>query len=247
MVHNPVKATLFALEQVLAFSVPLLSILILRLLNRRLVQWDTLILLGMFLSVPMLQIIMLMTGTTFAWLRYFMYVLPVSVAWLPYELSKVKRKWQVIIPLIAMIASYGILCYAITQPSIAPEENTYLQDLIGNYNERYYDWKQQNEIASYLDENYSYSTILVDSSSAFFVILQSKFPKRFYISSDKDFNKAVSDPKEYKVNYILIPNPKLVKDISVINRVYPNLYNQGADGVEFVKEFGKEWRIYKVN
>ncbi|SPF47476.1 conserved membrane hypothetical protein [Candidatus Desulfosporosinus infrequens] len=246
MVHNPLKASIFVIKMVLLFSAPLISILILRLINHRLVRWDTLILLGMFLSISMVQIIMLVTGTTFAWLRYFMYGLPVAVAWLPYELSKVKRQWHVIIPLIAMIANYGILSYVVTQPSMAPEENKFLQNSFGNQNEVDDDWKQQSEIARYLDDNYAHSSILVDTSSAFFIILQSKFPTQFYIPSDKEFINAVTDPEKYKVSYILLPNPKLVSGINVINMAYPNLYNQGADWVELVKEFGAKWKLYKV-
>ncbi|MDQ7095549.1 glycosyltransferase family 39 protein [Desulfosporosinus sp. PR] len=247
MIHSPIKASLFAFKKVLVFSGVLISILILRLFNRRLVQWDTLILLGMFFSIPMLQIIMLTSGTTMAWLRYFMYVLPISVAWLPYELSKLKRKWQIVIPLIAMLVSFGLLSYAITQPLIAPDENTFLKNSFGNHDGKYYDWQQDIEIAKYLDENYPGKIILVDSSSAFFIILQSKFPKDFYINSDKNFKNAISDPIKYNVDYVLIPKHNYPWGISVINQAYPNLYDHGADWVELVKEFGTDWRLYKVS
>lgn len=246
MLNNPLKAGIFAFEKVLVFSVPFLSILFLRLINRRIMQWDTLILIGMIVSIPMLQIIMLMKGTSLGWLRYFLYVLPVSFAWLPYELSKLKLKWQVIIPLIAMIGNYGILSYAITQPSIAPDENTFLQNSFGHHNQTYYDQKQDIEIAEYLDENYPSSNILVDSFSAYMVILQSKFPKRFYITSDFDFKNAISDPKAYKVSYILVPKPGSASVISAINDAYPNLYYNGSDWSELVKEFGTRWRLYRV-
>ncbi|TGE37843.1 hypothetical protein E4K67_14160 [Desulfosporosinus fructosivorans] len=246
MFHNPINAALYALKKISVFSGPLISILILRLLTYRILKWDTLILLGMVISIPMLQIVMLITGSTLGWLRYFMYVLPVSVAWLPFELSKLKRKWQLIFPLSAMILNYGILSYAITQPSIAPDENTFVQNSFGNHTKIYYGWKQDIEIAKYLDDNYSHSTILMDSSTAFFIILQSEFPKRFYIPSDKDFKNAVSDPVKFKVDYILVPKPGAEAGINAINIAYPNLFTQGADWVEFVKEFGTEWRLYKV-
>lgn len=246
MLHNPLKAVIFAFKKVLVFSVPFLSILILRLLNRRIFKWETLILIGMIVSIPMLQIIMLMKGTSLGWLRYFLYVLPVSFAWLPYELSKVKIKWQIIIPLIAMLLNFGMLSYAITQPLIAPDENTFLQNSFGYHNQTYYDQKQDIEIAEYLDENYPSSNILVDSFSAYLIILESKFPKRFYITSDFEFKDAISNPKAYKVEYILVPKPGSASVISAINDAYPNLYDHGSDWTELVKEFGTRWRLYKV-
>ncbi|WP_407307986.1 ArnT family glycosyltransferase [Desulfosporosinus sp. SB140] len=246
LLNNPVKACFFALRKVLVFSAPLIAILILKLLNRRFMRWDTLILLGMFMSMPMLQIIMLMKGSSLGWLRYFMYALPVSIAWLPYELSKLKRKWQIVIPLVAMIANFVILSYVITQPSIAPDENTFLQNTFGYHNQTYYDEKQWGEISRYLDENYPHSTILVDSFSAYLIILESQFSRRFYISSDYYFTDAISDPEKYGVSYILIPKPGSSSVISAINNAYPNLFYHGADWAELVKDFGSNWRLYKV-
>ncbi|MDQ7095548.1 glycosyltransferase family 39 protein [Desulfosporosinus sp. PR] len=246
MLNNPLKASMFAFTKVLIFSIPLLAILILRLLNRRILRWDTLILIGMIVSIPVLQIIMLMKGTSLGWLRYFLYVLPVSFAWLPYELSKIKNKWQMVIPLIAMLLNLGVLSYVITQPLIAPDENTFLQNSFGQHNQTYYDQKQDIEIAEYLDQNYPSSNILVDSFSAYLIILESKFPKRFYITSDYFFKNAVSHPQEYNINYLLVPKPGSASVLSAINDAYPNLYYNGSDWAELVKEFGTRWRLYKV-
>ena len=246
MIHDPVKAGFFALKKVMVFSLPLLSILILRILNRRFFQWETLMLIVIFVSIPLLQIVMLVGGTTYAFLRYFIFVLPVSLAWLPYELSKIKRKWLVIIPLIAMLLNYGILSYIITQPTIAPMENIFIQNTFGNHEQTYYDEKRNIEIARYLDENYPQSNILVDSSSAFLIIIESKFPKRFYINSDYYFNNAVLEPKKYEVDYILIPKPGSVSAISAINAAYPNLYDKGSDWAVLTKDFGTKWRLYEL-
>lgn len=246
MLGNPVNSLIFAAKKVLVFSSPLIAILILKLLNRRIFKWDTLILIGMFVSIPLLQVLMLLRGTTLGWLRYFIYVLPVSFAWLPYELSKIKRKWHISIPLVAMAVNFGILSYAITQPSIAPDENKFLQNSFGQHNEAYYDWKNFTAIAEYLDEYYPTSTILTDSFSAYFVILQSKYPKRFYITSDKDFKKAVTDPKEYGVDYLLIPKPGSSSVISAINNAYPDLYGRGSEWAELARDFGYDWKLYKV-
>ncbi|MDX9872623.1 MAG: glycosyltransferase family 39 protein, partial [Clostridia bacterium] len=147
MLDNPVNAAWFAAKKILVFSAPLISILLLRLFNRRFWQGDTLILLGMFVSIPLLQIVMLMKGTSLGWLRYFIYVLPVSFAWLPYELSKLKRKEQALIPLLALIITFGLLSYAVTQPAIAPDENRFLQNSFGHRSESYEDLQLGVEIS----------------------------------------------------------------------------------------------------
>lgn len=246
MLNNPIKATLFAFEKVLVFSAPFLSILILRLIDRRFFRWDTIILFGMLISIPMLQIIMLIKGTSLGWLRYFLYVLPVSVAWFPYELSKMKIKWHSVILLIGMLLNFGILSYAINQPAIAPDENTFLQNSFGKHNQTYYDQKQDTEIAQFLDKNYPSSNILVDSFSAYLIIIDSKFPNRFFITSDYDFKNAISNPVAYKVGYILVPKPGSASVISAINDAYPNLYYHGSSWSKLVKEFGTRWRLYKI-
>ena len=244
--HNFLGASIFALRKIGVFSAPLISILILRLLNRRFLRWDTLILLGMFVSIPLLQVIMLVKGTSLGWLRYFMYVYPISLAWLPYELTKLKQKWQVIIPITAVVASFIINSYVITQPALAPDENSFVQNTFGSHNQTYYDEKECTEIAHYLDTYYPDSTILTDSFSAYLIILESRFPKRFFISSDFYFNDAISNPESYDVGYILIPKPGSASVISAINNAYPNLFDHGAEWAKLVKEFGPNWRLYKV-
>jgi hypothetical protein len=246
MLNNPVKSSIYAFQKVAVFSAPFLSILFLRLLDRRLFRWDTLILMVMFVSMPLLQVFMLVKGTTLAWLRYFIYVLPVSFAWLPYELSQMRRKWRMAIPLIAMIINFGVLSYAITQPSVAPDENNFLQNSLGRHSQAYYEWADFTGIANYLDAHHAQDIILTDSFSAYFVILQSEFPKRFYISSDFDFKKAISDPKQYQVDYILIPKPGSASVISAINNEYPNLFEHGAAWAELVHDFDSKWRLYKI-
>lgn len=246
MLGNPLQSILFAAKKVLIFSAPLFSILALKIFNRRLFQGDTLVLLGMYVSIPLLQVLMLMKGTTLGWLRYFIYVLPVTLAWLPYELSKITRKWQIILPLFALIMNFGMLSYAITQPSIAPDENTFLQNSFGKKSATYYDWKRYIEISNYLDEFYPQSTILTDSFSSFFIILQSEFPKRFYITSDSGFKDAITNPSGYQVDYFLIPRTGSSSVISAVNNAYPDLFDKGADWAELVRDFDGKWRLYKI-
>lgn len=246
LLNNPVNAFGYAMKKVAVFSVPAIAVLIVRLLNRRLFQWDTLVLAAMILSIPTLQVYMLIKGSTLAWLRYFVYVFPVSFAWLPYELSKTKRRWQTVIPLLAMTANFGILSYVITQPAIAPDENTFLQNSLGKHNQTYYEQRQCVEIAGYLDEKYPHSNILVDSFSAYLIILESCYPQRFYISSDFDFKKAISNPQSYGVDYILIPRPESAAVTSAINSAYPNLFEHGAEWAKLERDFGSQWRLYKV-
>ncbi|MFD1677498.1 ArnT family glycosyltransferase [Alicyclobacillus fodiniaquatilis] len=246
MVHHPLSAVVYALKKVAVFSVPLFAILLLRLFNRRFFRWDTVILLGVFFSIPMLQILMLYKGTTLAWLRYFMYVLPVSVAWLPYELSKLKRRWQMSLPLAAMVVNFALLSYVITQPAIAPDENTFLQNTFGHHNQTYVEEHQQIQIAHDLDKEVPNATILADSFSAYLIILESRYPRRFYITSDFGFKDAISNPKLYGVQYILIPKPGDPSVISAINNAYPNLYAHGASWGTLVKQFPGDWRLYRV-
>jgi hypothetical protein len=145
-----------------------------------------------------------------------------------------------------MTVNFGILSYVITQPAIAPDENTFLQNSFGKHNQTYYEQRQCVEIAGYLDEHYPRSDILVDSFSAYLIILESRYPQRFYISSDFDFKNAISDPRRYGVDYILIPQPESAAVTSAINSAYPNLFARGAEWAELERDFGSRWRLYKI-
>ncbi|MDY8044690.1 glycosyltransferase family 39 protein [Paenibacillus polymyxa] len=243
---NPLVALKFIASKTLWYSVPLFAILFIRLLSGRLFRWGTLIILLLFLSVPGLQFLLMMKQSSYGWFRYFMYVFPITVAWLPYELSQLQGRWRRAafgLVSVSLLLTAGLLSYALTRPDIAPDENSFLTRT-GNVN--YVRQESDRKIAVWLDEHLPKSTIMTDSASAYTMIVYSQYPKRFLITSDYSFNKALSYPQDNHVDYILVPKIMLGMPLSKINMVYPNLYEKGAPWVQLEREFNGEWRLYKV-
>ncbi|WP_311080279.1 glycosyltransferase family 39 protein [Paenibacillus polymyxa] len=243
---NPLVALKFIASKTLWYSVPLFAILFIRLLNGRLFRWGTLIILLLFLSVPGLQFLLMMRQSSYGWFRYFMYVFPITVAWLPYELSQLQGRWRRAafgLVSVSLLLTAGLLSYALTRPDIAPDENSFLTRT-GNVN--YVRQESDRKIAVWLDQHLPISTIMTDSASAYTMIVYSQYPKRFLITSDYSFNKALSYPQDNHVDYILVPKIMSGMPLSKINMVYPNLYEHGAPWVQLEREFNGEWRLYKV-
>ncbi|MFT9368328.1 glycosyltransferase family 39 protein [Paenibacillus polymyxa] len=243
---NPLVALKFIASKTIWYSVPLFAILFIRLLSGRLFRWGTLIILLLFLSVPGLQFLLMMRQSSYGWFRYFMYVFPITVAWLPYELSQLQGRWRRAafgLVSVSLLLTAGLLSYALTRPDIAPDENSFLTRT-GNVN--YVRQESDRKIAVWLDEHLPKSTIMTDSASAYTMIVYSQYPKRFLITSDYSFNKALSYPQDNHVDYILVPKIMSGMPLSKINMVYPNLYEHGAPWVQLEREFNGEWRLYKV-
>lgn len=243
ILSSPWLSLVLVLKKTAFFAIPLGAIMIIRLLSDRLFRWDMLILILMFISIPTLQYLLLLRGSTFAWFRYFMYGFPITVAWLPYELSQVKGKktaWTILS--LSLLASAVLLTYAMLREDIAPDEYGYIT-MTGQFD----DQRLVGEIARYMNEQLSDAVVMMDSSTSFRIILKSIHPERYVITSDRIFHAALDDPQSYGIEYILTLNPTLATSGSAIHSKYPGLYEDGARWLELYKEFGpNDWRLYKV-
>ncbi|MFD2331277.1 ArnT family glycosyltransferase [Cohnella sp. GCM10020058] len=243
---HPSLAFLLCVQKTLWFSVPLIGVILIRIMNKRLFKWDILVLLLVFCSIPALQFLLLLNASSFAWFRYFMYVYPLTVAWLPYELSKVKKNVRnITVVITSLVASIGLLTYALTNPLIAPDEHTFLSYKSGRHIQSI---QLDRSVAKWLDDNLPDSNILTDSAASFMIIVNSKYPKRFLITSDIGFRTALKDPPSHGVDYILIPR---IPVYSTINASYPDLFEHGIAWAKLYKSFEDpqnfyEWRLYKV-
>ncbi|MCD9024485.1 glycosyltransferase family 39 protein [Cohnella silvisoli] len=242
---NPWTILQLVIKKTFWYSIPLFSILIVRIITGRLFKWDIAVLLLLFCAVPGLQYLLLLRQTSFGWFRYFMYVLPVVVAWIPYELGMIEKRMRRIsfaIISCGLFVTACMLSYALTNPNIAPDEHSFLTIKKGN--ESYQRQLIEKDAAKWMDDNIT-GTILTDSASAFTILVNSRVPKKYLITSDLDFRASVDKPLEHNVDYILIPKP-LNNVQSTINMSYPDMYENGDAWVKLERDFGGLWRLYKV-
>nr|WP_246628010.1 glycosyltransferase family 39 protein [Paenibacillus oenotherae] len=245
---SPLLALAFVVRKTLWFSIPLLAILVLRLFSRRLLRWDTVILLLLFAAVPGLQYALLLRESSFGWFRYFMYVFPVTVAWIPYELSRFRKGPRQRLAFTAMAAAMlgtaALLSYAMTDPLIAPDENNFLKPQ--SQNEHYVAQSRERSIAAYMDEHYPDATVLTDSYSAYNILISSRYPKKYLITSDYLFKQALNDPPGNNIDYILIPKPLPGIPKSAVNARYPDMFQGGIYWATLEHDFEGQWKLYKV-
>src|SRR5690606_4430726 len=96
------------------------------------------------------------------------------------------------------------------------------------------------EVAAYLVEQLPGALVLMDSYTAFTVILNSNNPKRYVITSDYNFQDALHDSIAHGIDFILTPKPNPSSALSAENRLYPRFYEQGTAWTALYKVFGEE-------
>jgi hypothetical protein len=244
LINNPLAVLRYIFFRSKFFLIPLLPIVGYRMLKRRLFQWDMLVLIAFVISTNALQFQMLSKGLSMGWFRFFVYPFPFIVAWLPYELKKANTRIFTILCIGFLIIADIAVGFAWFDPKVAPEE---FKDLsfcsLGET-----DIEQRNA-AKYINNNLSGQIIMMDSFRTYLTIMNCKKTQYLVISSSYQFAKAVKDPRRYKIDYILVPS---ITDndpnrADALNRQYPDLYDHGAKWCTLEKEFGRYYRLYRIN
>ncbi|NOU93077.1 hypothetical protein GC093_07490 [Paenibacillus sp. LMG 31456] len=251
LISSKVGVVSLVLRKSAWFSLPFLCILFTRLLAGYWRRWDTLVLIVLVASIPAMQAVMLMKGSSFGWLRFFVYPFVIAAAWLPYELSLLRRARFVYtlgaLLLISMLMSSFVIRDMNNQKLSPDEYETFHIEESGTLK----DLRIAKEVSRYTDELISSSEldkkpiILTDSYSAYSVLLNSTYPRQWIITNDRNFTQALDDPRSFKVDYILVSKQK-GSVLQVIHEKYPDLFKQGTAWTELVKDFQGEWRLYRI-
>lgn len=241
---NVYAALIYILPRLLVFLPLLLIIFIFRYVEKRLLQWDTLLLFVLAISIAAFHYAVLTVGGSYGWLRFFVYPLPVAMAWLPYEFGgrEAQRpafgKIAAIACCVALAACSVLTGVALSDASIAKEEHTvYLE---GNAAVAV-----QKEIAAYINHNCPDSILLMDSYQTWFVILNLDSPDNVITTCSYTFVDAVAHPQEHNVQYILTIASEGIGTADAINTRYPDLYENGISWCSLIKDFGG-YRLYEI-
>jgi hypothetical protein len=219
--------------------VPLfLGIFLVRLLDKRLFKNDFVILFSLVFTMIAFHFLMLFKGSSYGWLRFFSYSLPICIAWLPYELTKIKKQNKTIayiIIIISLICSSLLATKFLSDPKLSPEEH-YLT--ISN---------SSKKVAEYINNNIldDDNIILLDSFLTSGIILNIDNIDSLLISSNLTFYNAVENPYSYDVTYIIVPNLDGIGHLDAINLAYPNLYSNEEEWCTEIEEFDG-YKLFKV-
>lgn len=256
MVSNPFVAFGYVLERLLPFVPPFLVITAERIRTKRLIKADYLVLLMFVGGLIGFHYVMLVTGKSFGWLRFYCFVLVFSVAWIPYELTQLEgkiKKGTTILLCLSLALSAAMIPYYFQSDELAKEEHRAL------YGGDMSKIAEQQELAEKLNEKYADSKILMDAFVTSSVILNLKHPENLVTNiADDLFDLAVIDPHDQFIDYVVVPTNLTTNSageetefiggagvLDAINQAHPRLYRYGADWADLVYQIWG-FKLYKV-
>lgn len=217
---NYFQILLYALKRALPFLPLFFSILLTRIVRKKLTKHDFISLAMLVAVMIIFHYLMLIKGTSFGWLRFFAYSLPICIAWIPYEISECEPKFLNFAKtaMIVGLVLSSFLCFrALNDKDLAKEEK-----FVHVSSEAY-------AVADYINANIPDQKILMDVFTLSGVMLNVNNTDNLVVSSSLNFNACVKDPLHNGINYIVVPNPEGVGNLDAINMRYKDLYKNGAD------------------
>jgi hypothetical protein len=245
VIGHPIAAIIYEIKGSLVFLPVFVFVMALRVWTKRFLTRETLILLLLVIAIPALHYIMLLIGSSYGWLRFYVYTFPIAFAWLPYEISKAGFIKLTLKPL---VTAFGVLIMVfaavmtgvvMVNPKLASEENS-------TYRQTNQNLVLQGQIAKYINANFKNEKILMDSFLTFEVVLELDNTDRIITSCSYEFRDAVASPKLYGVQYILAVKDEGLGKLDAINIQYPDLYRYGATWCTLVKDFNG-YELFQVN
>ena len=210
-----------------------------------------------------------LTGQTFGWLRFQVYVVPLGVlaaGHLAQGLPGPVRGRRVLRLLAPVAATLAVLAVAVppwvtvpravSDARLAPEDVPQGGSVLARLEGRdeptsRLGWADTDRrVAAYLDARHlPDGGVLMDLASGFEIFLASDHARQFVITPDRDFPKLLADPQLGQVRYLLVSAQAGYDALTV---AHPSLYADGAGIATLVKEFrnpvveGRDWRLYRV-
>lgn len=211
------------------------------------------------LTVPALQYLMLLRGTTIPLLRYFMtnilfgfllIAIALGAILKEYKLGKFQTILACVVTILLVIGSNFATAHTLdtypyqnmeqqTWKALITKENVSDLDFIESYNLG----KRLNDIIP------DGSRVLIDTYQfGFGIMLGSGDHSLFMDFTDPNYDAAVLDPVAY-VDYVIVPNTSGRGALYSINRFHPYLHDEGEDWatlIEGLPETNGQWRLFKV-
>lgn len=240
---TPLEALAHTAAYSLPFILPIVVIVCERVATRRLLRWDMLVLLFLSGSFVGFHYLMLLSGESFGWLRFYSYVLPIGLAWLPYEMLKM-RTWPKTLTTIGLCVGLVISTSLVSTYFLVEEMGT--EEYVIFHHPEGAGLAQQVEMSNIINEKYGDATIMMDSFSTAGLILNLNHPKNVVTSTSDEFRRRLEDPQGNGIGYVLVPFPRDMGFLDAINREYPDLFHYGVPSWAELVESTAKFRLYRV-
>ncbi|NHC13433.1 glycosyltransferase family 39 protein [Motilibacter deserti] len=226
------------------------------------------------LLVPVLgfELLAYLTATTFGWLRFYIATIPLAFVLAGLLLAQVRRQPRSAehrqgyarparlavagLVVAAVVAPFGTQAMAVESDEVAAEEAPQF-DLVfhpetaaAERMERRFE--NEREIAAYLDaQQLPDQSVLVDNATGYAIVLASKRPHQFMVTTDRQFPEALRTLGANDVQFVLaVPNEQLGRS-NAVNVAYPSFFADGAGIGTLAREWAANsdqpaWRLYAV-
>lgn len=204
-------------------------------------------------TLPAFHAYLVFSGTSFGWLRFFLYSVPFAIVLLPLVLDPLRGSrrtyalgWALSLVLLAASLPSGL--YAMAQPDLGREEweiTRHLIDPTAVAVPPSFTFTTDKQIAAYVDALPGEPVVLMDSAYGFGVNIFSRDHLRYAITSDRDFPSLLARPDAGVITHILVPNPRSVE---AVGQALPGIWQNGRPYATLETDFGglNGWRLYRV-
>lgn len=209
--------------------------------------------LAMSATLPAFHAYLVFSGTSFGWLRFFLYSIPFAIVLLPIVLAPLAASrrthamaWA--LSLLLVFVGWPAGLWAMAQPDLGREEWEITRHIIQPDVVQVppsFRFTTEKVIAQYVDALPGRPVVLMDSAYAFGVNMFARDHERYAITSDRDFPKLLADPAGGAITHILVPNPRSAE---AVGQAIPGIWQNGRPYAEMEMDFGglNGWRLYKV-
>ncbi|MCD8139350.1 MAG: glycosyltransferase family 39 protein [Planctomycetaceae bacterium] len=242
-IHSPANAMVYMAVHSLPFIFPFLLVMGMRLARGRLFTPETLVfilLIGCFWGF---HYVLLLTGKSFGWLRFFSYAFPVALVWLPREFARM-GKWASrlcgLLLVIGMTGSAALIPYYFSRLELANEEYIMFHHPEENGS------APQLAMAAIVNTKYKDAVLLMDSFTTSTLILNLDNAANLITTTSDNFHQVADDPVGHGVDIIILPRPVGVGLLDALNRRYPDMYNYGVPSWAELAESHRFYRLFRV-
>jgi hypothetical protein len=196
----------------------------------------------------LMQLELVHGGNSFLDLRYFITVIPFGFVFLAFALGHIRPWWlrlALAVPsLVILLASNAFTLITMDDPHYFDESQLVAAAIKGVPGPG--NLQDARAIAEELHQVGGSSLVAMDTFTTFAIDLASPDPRRFVITSDRDFEAAIAEPYRHNVKYFVVPKPVDRGRQDRINQLYPGLWNNGAGFAVLERELGAGYRLYRL-
>lgn len=223
---------------------------------------------ALFGSALTFGVVFAASGKTAGFLRYFIAAIPLTALLVGFVAATGgRRRWsRYMSATVAGLAAVAMLAVTAAgswvtmfDRSLGREESYQLSQVIPDlpYAEEFkktrYRFVTEREIARYLDDmRLDRGSVIVDVAFAHAIVMGSRRPDQFVITTDSDFQQRLRAPGQFGVEYAIVQPGDGLGSLDAVNREYPTINAENSGVATLVKEFqnigdGPNWRLYLLN